>query len=402
MEKKRISQTIDTGIVRRISGDKFSYIFTVACGMDINKKQIRKTTTWKPSSELTMKKADKKAKEEYLNFKNRCLGLTSFNENMKFKELCEKYFEFYVPNNLKPITAYNYKQMFNYRLIPFWGNKKLKDINTTMLTSYFCNLTKETKSGESISLSPGTIRRLFNMMQSVFHFAIKQKIIKENPCNGVELPKYNPAQENRKKYLTEEEFPLFLSLFKKNRSDFDRIILLLLHTGMRAGELLGLSWDDIDFEHKQIFVKHTLSSVGGKHLLTSPKTQSSNRIIAMNSTVYDLLLIQRNYQFEIIRLHNSFAHPEMVFTSPRGNYKDRSYLNTSFKKFLTGSKFEFMTLHCLRHSNATLLLNSGVDLKIVSEHLGHSNISTTGNIYTAILASSKQKTADIIELKLTN
>lgn len=402
MSEKRISPTIDTGIVRRISGDKISYVFTVACGMDINKKQIRKTTTWKPPAELTMRKADKKAKEEYVNFKNRCLGLTSFNENMKFKDLCEEYFKFYVPNNLKPITAYNYKQMFNYRLIPFFGNKKLKDINTTMLTNYFCNLTKETPEGEHIPLSPGTTKRIFNMMQSAFQFAIRQKIIKDNPCKGVELPKYAPTHEDARKYLNEEELPQFLNLFDKNRSDFDRIILLLLHTGMRSGELLGLSWDNIDFEHKQIFVKHTLSSVGGKHLLTTPKTPSSNRVIAMNSTVYDLFLIQQKYQFEMIQCLDSFAHPEMVFTSPHGNYKDRSNLNTSFKKFLIGSEFEFMTLHCLRHSNATLLLNSGIDLKIVSEHLGHSNVNTTGNIYTAILVSSKQKTAEIIELKLTN
>ena len=107
----------------------------------------------------------------------------------------------------------------------------------------------------------------------------------------------------------------------------------------------------------------------------------------------------------MIQILDSFAHPEMVFTSVCGNYKDRSYLNTSFKKILCGSEFEFMTLHCLRHSNATLLLNNGIDIKIVSEHLGHSNISTTGNIYTAVLASSRKKNSSshrtqIIKLNL--
>ena len=90
----------------------------------------------------------------------------------------------------------------------------------------------------------------------------------------------------------------------------------------------------------------------------------------------------------------------MVFTSASGNYKDRSCLNTGFKRFLKGTEFEFLTLHCLQHTNATLLLNSGVDLKIVSEHLGHSDVGTTGNIYADVLASSRQKTAQLIELKL--
>lgn len=400
MADKRKSETIDTGIVRRTSGDKISYVFTVACGMDANGKQIRKTTTWKPDEGMTLKKADKKAKEEYIQFKNRCMGGSAFNENIRFKELCEEYFNVYAPNNLKPITEYNYKQMFEYRLLPYFGNKKLKDITTPVLTNYFCNITKTTKDGQEVPIAPRTAKRIFNMMQSVFHFAIRQKIIKDNPCEGVELPKKDPTQEEKRKFLTEEELPKFLELFDAEKSDFDRMILILLHTGMRSGELLGLSWEDIDFDRKQIYVNHTLSDVGGNHFLTTPKTKGSKRIITMNSTVYDLLKIQRKYQMELRMMLETFEHSEMVFTSSLGNYKDRSCLNTSFRRFLKGTDFEFMTLHCLRHSNATLLLNSGVDIKIVSEHLGHSDISTTGNIYADVLASSRQKTAEILEWKL--
>ena len=91
----------------------------------------------------------------------------------------------------------------------------------------------------------------------------------------------------------------------------------------------------------------------------------------------------------------------MVFTSDTGNYKDRSTLNNTFKKFLKGSEFEFMTLHCLRHCNATLLLNQGVDLKIVSDHLGHSDVGTTANIYADVLESSRRRTAELVENLLT-
>ena len=90
----------------------------------------------------------------------------------------------------------------------------------------------------------------------------------------------------------------------------------------------------------------------------------------------------------------------MVFTSGLGNYKDRSCLNTSFRRHLKKTEFGFMTIHKLRHSNATLLLNAGVDIKVVSEHLGHSDIGTTGNIYADVLNATRRKTADIIELKL--
>ena len=110
-----MSRRVDTGIIQRGK----SYTFTVAMGMDVNGKQIRKTTTWTPPEGLTEKKADKLAKEEYINFKNRCKGLSAFNENMRFKELVEEYFAVYAPNKLKPITAYNYEKMIDYHFMGF-------------------------------------------------------------------------------------------------------------------------------------------------------------------------------------------------------------------------------------------------------------------------------------------
>lgn len=118
------NRTVSTGIVRRGN----SYRFTVALGMDVNGKQIRKYSTYTPPEGVSEKRADKLAMEEYQLFKNRCKGLAAFNENMRFKDLCEEYFRVYAPNKLKPITAYDYEKTVYYRFIPYFGNKKLKDI----------------------------------------------------------------------------------------------------------------------------------------------------------------------------------------------------------------------------------------------------------------------------------
>ncbi|MDO5327754.1 MAG: site-specific integrase [Clostridia bacterium] len=337
--------------------------------------------------------------EEYQLFKSRCKGLAAFNENMRFKDLCEEYFRVYAPNKLKPITEYDYEKTVYYRFIPYFGNKKLKDITTGMLSDFFCKLTLTDKEGNVRPLAPRTVKRNFNMMQSIMHFAVSQHYLKESPCTGVILPDRDATQEEKRKFLTEEELPRFLELFK-GYSAFNTMIKLLLHTGMRSGEMLGLRWEDIDFEDRQIHVLHTLSDVAGTYFLTTPKTKGSKRTIHMSETVYNLLHEHRKHQVELQMALDVFPHPEMVFTSTSGNYKDRSCLNTGFKRFLKGAEFEFLTLHCLRHTNATLLLNSGVDLKIVSEHLGHSDVGTTGNIYADVLASSRQKTAQLIELKL--
>lgn len=386
---------IDTGIIRRGK----SYRFTVALGVDVHGKQIRKTTTWKPPEGVTQKKADRLAKEEYIAFRNRCKGLYEFNENMRFSELCEQYFKVYAPNKLKPITAYNYQKTVDYRFAEYFGNKKLKDISTGMLTDFFCSQTIRAKDGTERPVNPSTAKRMFTAMQSIMHFAVSQHYIKESPCGGVILPQKDSTQEETRKFLTEEELPRFLDLFH-GYSDFNTMILFLLYTGVRSGEMLGLRWQDVDFESRKIYIQHTLSSVGGKQMLTTPKTKGSKRMIYMSQTVYDLLKEHRLHQLEKQMILADFPHPEMVFTSQFGCYKDRSSLNTSFRKFLKGTEFDFLTLHCLRHTNATLLLNSGVDIKIVSEHLGHSDIGTTGNIYADVLASSKRKTSELIEFKL--
>ena len=391
------SRRVDTGIVKRGS----SYTFTVALGMDANGKQIRKTTTFKPPEGITEKKADKLAKEEYIHFKNRCKGMSAFNENMRFHDMVEEYFKVYVPNELKPITAYNYRKMIEYRFIPYFGNKKLKDINTAMLTDFFNGQKEIDKSGERRPLAVSTVKRLFIMMQSVFHFAISQKYIKESPCNGVILPKKDVTAEEKRRFMTEAELKRFLPLFDEY-TVLNTIVKLLMYTGMRSGEALGLQWQDVDLEKNLITVNHTLSDVGGKHFLTTPKTKTSKRTIAISQTVAELLKEHQTHQQELQTiLGTDSAHPEMVFTSDRGNYKDRSGLNTSFRRFLRGTEFEFLTLHCLRHCNATLLLNAGIDIKIVSDHLGHSTIGTTANIYADVLEASRRKTADVLEFTLS-
>lgn len=390
------SRRVDTGIVQRGN----SYTFTVAMGMTAEGKQIRKTTTYTPPEGVTEKKADKLAKEEYINFKNRCKGLSAFDENMRFKELSEEYFKLYAPNKLKPITAYNYEKMVAYHFNDYFGNKKLKEITPGMLTNFFSSHTRPNKEGKEIPISPSNAKKLYTILQSIFTFAVSQDYMKESPARNVILPSKKATAENKRNYLTEDELPIFLNLFKEY-SVLNTIVKLLLFTGMRSGECLGLQWDDIGFSNKTITIRHTLSDVGGKHFLTTPKSKSSRRYISMSDSVAELLKEHKKHQLELqFALSNTFIHPEMVFTSDTGNYKDRSSLNTSFRNRIKGTKFDFLTLHSLRHCNATLLLNSGVDIKVVSDHLGHSDIGITADIYADVLASTRKKTAEIIELKL--
>ncbi len=170
---------------------------------------------------------------------------------------------------------------------------------------------------------------------------------------------------------------------------------------MRSGECLGLQWQDVDFETMTIHIQHNLADVGGKHWLDNPKTSSSVRFIGMSEALKNILLEHKAEQDKKKKaVGRAYKYPDMVFTSELGNYVDRSFLNTQFKKFVADTDFSYISLHSLRHCNATLLINSGIDLKIVSELLGHSDVSTTANIYADVLASSKAKVAELVSLKL--
>lgn len=363
----------------------------VFVGTDMNGKKLMKSTTFTPPKDVTAKKAEKLAQEYAYEFECHCKGFSQLNENMRFSELADWYFKNYAPIELKASTVYTYKGQYKNRIEPVLGNVKVKDITTPRLTQIM----------QSYNLNPATVRKVYVIIQSIFRRGVEQGFLRESPCHNVILPKRKKSHKN--KALDEDKLKRFLSFLDSNPwdEDFKRIIKVLLYTGMRSGECLGLAWEDVDFDNNTISINHTLTDIGGKHELTTPKTESSIRIIGMGQELKNILLEQKSYIEKLkIALGDDFTHPEMVFVSALGNYRDRSSVYHSLKRFTKETEFEDMTLHQLRHCNATILINSGIDLKVVSEHLGHCDIGMTADIYADVLRSTKAKTAEQIELKL--
>lgn len=363
----------------------------VFVGTDMNGKKLMKSTTFTPPNGVTPKKAEKLAQEYAFEFERHCKGYAELNENMRFSELADWYFANYAPIELKESTVYTYKGQYKNHIEPVLGNMKIKDITTPKLTQIM----------QSYDLNPASVRKLYVIVQSIFRRGAEQGFIRETPCHNVILPKRKKSTKN--KALDEDKLKRFVDFLdvKPWDEDFKRIIKVLIYTGMRSGECLGLAWEDIDFENRTISINHTLTDIGGKHYLTTPKTENSIRTIGMGDELTSILLEQKAYIDTLkLALCDSFAHPEMVFVSALGNYRDRNSVYQSLKRFTKDTEFADMTLHQLRHCNATMLLNSGFDLKVVSEHLGHCDIGVTADIYAEVLRSMKVKTAEQIELKL--
>lgn len=374
-----------------------SYLIRVSIGRDADRKQIIRSTTYKPPEGISDKKAEKLAYAFAVDFENKCRYYLQYNENMKFSELANWYFSNYSEVELKAVTAMNYKSQYNNHIEEYLGYKKLKEFTPPMLTDYLKML--HTKDG----LSASTCRKVYIVVQSIFKRGLEQGFLRENPCHNVILPK--DKNKAKKRYsLTVEETIRFIQLVKGSDKDSDvkRIIIFLLFTGTRIGECLALSWEDIDFENSSIHIRHTLAKGPNGLFLDTPKTSSSYRTIGMNDTAFDILKEQKAYCANLKdTLCKKFTHPEMVFPSGLGNYRDRSSVYHSLGRITAGTEFEDMTLHKLRHCNATILLNSGVELKMISEHLGHSGVEITANIYADVLQSQKIKMANILDLQLT-
>lgn len=364
----------------------------VFVGTDMNGKKLMKSTTFVPPADVSPKKAEKLAQEYAFQFERQCKGYVSFNENMRFSELAEWYFTNFAPIELKASTVYTYTGQYKKHIEPVLGNMKLKDITTPKFTQVM----------QSYKLNPATVRKIYVIVQSIFKRGMEQGFLRDNPCRNVILPKNK--EQNKVMALSHDELKRFVKLLDEKPWDEDvkRIIRFLLYTGMRCGECFALSWEDIDFDNMSISIKHTLNDIGGKHEVTPPKTKKSIRTIAMSETVAGILREQKAYTDELkVALGDNYVHPETVFPSANGNYRDRSSVLTSLKRFTKGTEFEHLTLHMLRHCNATMLLNMGVDLKIISDHLGHCDINVTADIYADVLSSTKKVIAASIEKQLT-
>lgn len=184
-------------------GDTFR--IKISLGYDAEHKQIIKSTTFKPPQGVTPKKAEKLAQQFAYEFESRCKDYTELNENMRFSELADWYFENFAPVELKPSTADTYKGQYEKHIKPVIGNMKLKEITTPKLTSVM----------KTFKLKPQSVRKIYVVIQSIFRRGVEQGFIRESPCHNVILPK--KRTERRKCRLTKARSSVLWSFLIQSR-----------------------------------------------------------------------------------------------------------------------------------------------------------------------------------------
>ena len=362
-----------------------SYRFTVYLGKKPDGRQLRQYLTWRPPYGTPRRKADRLASEAYRAFRDRCLRCGELRENMRFSELCTLYFAHYAPAQLKEVTIYNYVSAVRNHLLPAFGALRLRQITAPRLSRYFVT---------ECPLSPPSCRKLKSVLSGILNFAVSQGYLAENPCKNA-LCRRAPRQEAA--VLTQSQAALLSAYLRADASPESAVLFLLLHTGLRVGEALALQWQDVDFARGVLRICRTLSSAGSGCYLSEPKTRASIRCVCLSPEVLTAL---RAFRASMTAASVPGVPHDLIFRAKSGGFLRRESVRRYLYRAADALSFPRCPVHALRHTFASLMINSGVHLKAVSAILGHSSVSVTGDIYAHVFAEYQAAAASAVSLRL--
>lgn len=315
------------------------------------------------------------------------------NTNYTFFEFSKIWLRDIIAPNCNPITTKKHIQDLNNRILPLIGNYKLNEINVFILNSFITKM-KECKTlskdkRETKPLSKGTIEKYWGIISSCLSYATECDLIEYNPCKKIKLANKlkNIESEIGKKDLFEvwniEEYKKALLFLRNETFEFRTIIELALKTGLRRSEIFGLTWEDIDFKDKTLTVNKTRHYISGEGLITRIcKTKSSIRTISLPDSLIDLLVEYKKMYYK-----NEFIFENINMNS----------INDKLKKFEIKNKIKIIKFHDLRHTHATILLQLGIDLKTISERLGHASIKRTMDTYIKFIKELDKNASNALD-----
>jgi integrase len=285
----------------------------------------------------------------------------------------------------------------------YLGTVPLGDIDAVTVRNLYIALARS-------GVGQNTSAKAAIVLNQILKQAVNDDILLRNPCDRVDAPKLPKAKKRKTldragiERLTKAlsavestEYPLASIEQHKHTSNMAHVtaVRLALNAGLRRGEILALSWADIDFDNATLEVCKTLCMVTGE--LKSPKTETSNRIISLDSQLIADLRRWKARQAEyLLLLCMEQSEETPVITNGIGGRSDGDNLARWWRSFQKCYGFEGVCLHGLRHSHATILVSSGLNLKAVSSRMGHSGIAITVDLYAHAQREDDQKAAAII------
>lgn len=298
--------------------------------------------------------------------------------------------------NITTRTYEGYKSYIDQRIVPYFREKHIlvKDMTGDNINAFYRYLTEQGLKGTSQ-------QRYHSVLHLAFKTAVKRRIIPANPVDQADRPKSKPFIAS---YYNADEMKKLLEIAEKD--ELHLVILLTAYYGLRRSEVLGLKWSAIDFTDKKIAIRHKVLEESGEiHGYDVMKTKSSYRTLPLIPVVEETLRNQISFRDEMkkaFRKGYCTDYEEYICTDALGKLYRPDYVSEHFALLLKNNGLRHIRFHELRHSCASLLLAKKVPMKMIQEWLGHSDISTTSNIYSHLDAESKLESADIIGAALSS
>lgn len=345
-------------------------------------------------------------------------GISTHTANrITLNELFDTYMS---TKELKQSTRTNYMYMYKNYVSNVIGKRRIGSIKYSDIKKFYNSLILEKK------FKPNSMEIINTILHPVFTMAVRDGYIRTNPSDGVmaEIKKSHNWEKPKRHALTEEQQALFIDFLTESKTynHWLPLMTVFLGTGCRVGELIGLTWDDCDFTEGIITINHNLvyrQQDSGKcemHI-TTPKTESGKRVVPMFQAVRKALLQEKKEQ-----MRNGFnstiidGYSGFVFTNRCGYVHNPQTINRAIKRIYTACNEQeierakkehrqpvlipHFSVHNLRHTFCTRFCENETDLKIIQEIMGHSDITTTMNIYNEATKERKQESFARLEGKI--
>ena len=297
----------------------------------------------------------------------------------------------YITPSVKPYTLDSYTSACKNHIKPSLGAVKLSTLSALQIQQFYNRVLLRDKK-----LSPKTIKNIHGILHRALAQAVRIGNLHHNPADACDLPKIYKKDITP---LEQDDVEKFLKAIQG--TPFECIYQVTLFTGMRQGEVLGLTWDCVDFEKNTLYINKQLQKsqkVGGTYQLV-PTKNGKSRLITVAASVTKLLRKQKSQQAQDQLLAGpAWNNPDnLIFTNQTGGHLTHVTIYKHFKKTVRNLGLDHIRFHDLRHSYAVAMIENGEDIKTLQENLGHATASFTMDIYAHASRKMRQQSADRME-----
>lgn len=305
------------------------------------------------------------------------------------KAYLERWLSDYAKPNTSGKTYERYAEIVTSQLVPAIGHHKLTRLQPLHIQALYSEALKSGRRNKKGGLSPRTVLHIHRVLHQALGQAVRWQLLVRNPAAAVEPPR---PQATEMKVLSEVDTARMLAI--ASQSDLWIPILLAVTTGMRRGEILALTWSDVDLKAGTVSVTKSLEETREGLSIKAPKTAKGRRTIPLPRLAVDALKAHKVAQAEYrLRLGDVYKDLGLVCPAPDGTLRQPDSFSQSFQIFLGKTGVSRVRFHDLRHTHATQLLRQGVHPKVVAERLGHSSITLTLDTYSHVVPGLQEEAA---------